>query len=143
MPVNGFSVGRDVTVDVIGPTGPVKFTLITQFSSKPVITENKIMGLDGICRYQLLPDAWEGSMELERADNKLDDYFADIEKQYYAGQNLSPGTITETITEPGGGISQYRYEQVQLKLEDAGEWAGDKSVKQKIMFYASRRKKVS
>lgn len=143
MPVNGFSVGRDVTLDIIGPQGPVKFALITKFSSKPNVTENKITGLDGICRYQLLPDSWEGSFEIERANNSLDDYFAELERQYYAGQNLPPGTITETITEPGGGISQYRYEQVQLKLDDAGEWSGDKSVAQKVMFYASRRKKVS
>jgi len=31
---------------------------------------------------------------------------------------------------------------VLLKLEDAGDWAGDATVKQKLSFVASRRVKV-
>ncbi|MFD2271412.1 hypothetical protein ACFS07_10430 [Undibacterium arcticum] len=42
-----------------------------------------------------------------------------------------PVTITETIQEVSGSISQYRYLQVLLTLEDAGNYKGDDSVHQK------------
>ncbi|MFD2271836.1 hypothetical protein ACFS07_13390 [Undibacterium arcticum] len=54
-----------------------------------------------------------------------------------------PVTITETIQEVSGSISQYRYLQVLLTLEDAGNYKGDDSVHQKMRFVAARRVKVS
>src|SRR5260363_305341 len=89
------------------------------------------------------PDGWSGSFEIERDSDALDRHFARAEDDYYLGVNESPCTITETIIEPNDAISQYRYEGVLLKLEDAGEWEDTKSVKQKLSFVASRRKKVS
>jgi hypothetical protein len=143
MPVNSFSVGRDVSLDIIASTGPLRFSLITGFNSKPDITDSKIKGLDGITRHVRFPDGWSGGFSIERQDSTVDDYFAQLEANYYAGLNEQPVTITETITEVSGAVTQYRYMMVLLKLDDAGSWEGDKSVKQKISFMAARRLKVA
>jgi hypothetical protein len=143
MPLNSFSVGRDVALDIVTPTGPIRFNLITKFMSKQDITDKKIKGIDGITRHLRFPDGWSGSFDVERQDATADKYFAQVEANYYAGQNEVPCTITETITEPDGSVSQWRYVNVLLKYADAGEWKGDDSVKQKIDFVAARRLQVS
>lgn len=142
MPINGFSVGRDVSLDIVGPSGPLRFNLVTKFSSKQDVQDKKIKGIDGITRPVRFFDGWTGSFEIERQDSTVDDYFSQLEANYYAGLNEASVTITETITEVSGSITQYRYLGVLLKLDDAGDWAGDATVKQKLSFVASRRVKV-
>ena len=143
MPLNGYSVGRDVSLTIIGPAGPLNFNQITSFMAKQDITDQKVKGLDGITRHVRFPDGWAGSFEIERQDSTVDDYFAGLEANYYAGLNELPVTITEIITEVSGAVSQYRYLQTLLKIEDAGTWKGDATVKQKVSFVASRRIRVS
>lgn len=143
MPVNGFSVGRDVSLDIVGPSGPVRFSLITKFSSKQQTKTSKIKGLDGITRPVRFFDGWDGSFEIERQDSTVDDYFSQLEANYYSGLNDASVTITETITEVSGAVSQYRYTGVLLQLDDAGDYAGDSTVKQKVSFISSRRIKVA
>ncbi len=143
MPMNGFSVGRDVTIDLFGSLGAVeRFNLITQFEKKQNTTRITIKGMDGKNRYLELPEGWEGSMSITRGDRRVDDYFANLEDQYYDGGDIQEASITETIQEPGGGISQWRYEGVMLKLDDGGTAKGDAEMTQKISFCATRRRKV-
>lgn len=143
MPVNNFSVGKDVSLDIIGPNGPIRFNLITNFDAKQDTSEVKVKGLDGITRPVVFYDGWSGTFSLERQDSSMDDYFAQLEAQYYAGVNQVSLTIMETITEVSGAVSQYRYTGVILKYDDAGSWSGDKTVSQKFSFMASRRLKVA
>jgi hypothetical protein len=143
MPLNGYTVGRDISLNIIGPKGPLNFNQITGFQSKPDTTDQKIKGLDGVTRHIRFPDGHSGSFEIERQDSTLDDYWNDVESGYYAGINEQPVTITETIQEVNGTISQYRFLQVLLTVDDSGSFAGDKSVKQKLKFVAARRVKVS
>lgn len=142
MPVGGFTVGRDVALDITGPSGIVRFSLITAFTAKPDVMDQKVKGLDGLVRHVVFHDGWTGSLDLERQDSALDDYWAQLEANYFQGINNLYLTITETITEVAGNITQYRFENVLLKLEDSGDWKGDATVKQKLTFLASRRKKV-
>lgn len=142
MPVNGFSVGRDVVLDIVTPTGTLGLNLLTGFDSKPDVMEHKVKGLDGLVRPVLFHDGWMGSFEIERADSALDDYWAQLEANYFSGLNSPSLTITETITEVSGATTQYRYEGVQLKLVDAGAWKGDSTVRMKLDFLAARRRKV-
>lgn len=140
MPVNNYSVGRDLVLDVVTPTGPFRISKITGFSSRPIYDERKVRGMDGVTDHLTLPDCWEGDFEVERQNAEVDKFFATLESDYFAGQNIANMTITETITEASGAISQFRYENVQLTLKNAGEWKGDDTVKQSIGFFASRRK---
>jgi hypothetical protein len=143
MPINGFSAGRDIAVNIQTPTGPLELSLVTKFTSKPENTDVKVKGMDGRTRNLRFPNGWSGSFEIERQDSTVDDYFALDEASYYAGVNIQSSTITETITDPDGSVSQYQFVGVMFKLDDAGSWEGDKTVKQKISFVAEQRIKLS
>jgi hypothetical protein len=143
MPLNGFSVGRDIATNIQTPSGALPLALITKFTSKPETTDKKVKGLDGRTRHLIFPDGWTGSFEVERMDSTVDDFFAAQEAGYYAGLDLLPSTITETITEASGATTQYQFNGVILKLDDAGDWEGDNTVKQKISFMAETRIKVA
>ena len=143
MPVNNFSVGKDVTLTIVTASGPLNLTLLTAFKSAPEMAEVKVKGLDGLTRHARFHDGWRGTFMVERQDSTVDDYFAQVEANYYFGINEQPASITETITEPNGSVTQYRYLSVLLKLDDAGEWKGDSTVKQTISFVAAQRQKVA
>ena len=48
----------------------------------------------------------------------------------------------ETIQEKDGSVSQYRYENVVLKLDGAGDYKGDSFVQLGLTGMASRRIRV-
>ena len=143
MPVNSFSVGRDVTLTIVTSSGPLNLNLITGFGASPEMAEVKIKGLDGITRHARFYDGWRGKFDIERGDSTVDDYFAQLEANYYAGINEQAATITETITEVSGAVTQYRYLGVLFKLDDAGEWRGDATVKQELSFVSRQRLKIA
>jgi hypothetical protein len=143
MPLNGYTIGRDVTLTIVTASGPLNLNQITGFQCKQDTIEQKIKGLDGVTRYLRFYDAWSGTFSLERQDSTLDDYFSQLEANYYAGLSEQGASLTETIQEVSGAISQYRYIGLLLKYEDAGEYRGDQSVKQRMSFIASRRLKIA
>lgn len=143
MPMNGFSIGRDVTLTIVTSSGPLNLSLITEFQSKPDTTTQKVKGLDGITRPLRFFDGWSGKFMVDRQDATVDSYFAQLESDYYAGVNEQPASLTETITEVDGSVSQFRYLNVLLTLDDAGGWKSDATVKQTLSFMAARRLQVS
>lgn len=144
MPSNSFNVGKDVTLQVVTPQGPLNLPVTTTgFESKPQYSKLRSKGLDGINRGANIPDGWEGSITLDRSNSVVDDFFAAQEAGYYAGQNVLNATITETIQEISGAISQYRYTGVCLSFDEAGSKKGDQLIAQTIGFYASQRIKVA
>ena len=143
MPVNSYSVGRDLTFTLVGPYGVVTLAGVTDYAAKPMFTDLKHKGLDGVVRHGQIPDGWELSIKLDRQDPTLDRLFARLEADYYAGVNISGGTVNEVITEKDGSVSQYRYEGVVLKLDGAGDYKGDSFVSLGLTGSASRRIQVS
>lgn len=140
MSQNGYSMGRDRTVAIVLPDGTtLNMQKVTKFTSKQDSSHQKVKGLDGVTDHMRFYEGWSGSFECERRGPELDAYFARLEANFYAGIDEPPATIQETITEPNGTVSQYRYERALLKYEDAGDWVGDKSVHQKVSFVATRR----
>jgi hypothetical protein len=140
---NGFTVGRDVFIDLTLSTGPLRLpTTTTGFDAKQETKELTSHGLDGVNRFAELPAGWKGSVEMDRSDSVIDDYFAQMEADYYAGKITNPATITETISEANGSVSQYRYIGVVFKFQEAGKKRGDDKVAQTIGWSASKRLKV-
>ncbi|MDE2468743.1 MAG: hypothetical protein KGL35_08370 [Bradyrhizobium sp.] len=144
MPVsNGFTVGRDVYIDITTATGPLRLPITTTgFDAKQSTKKIESHGLDGVNRFAELPAGWSGTIDMDRSDSSLDDYFAQAEADYYAGKIVPPATITETITEANGTVSQYRYIGVVFAFSDAGKKKGDDKVSQSISWSASKRLKV-
>ena len=145
MPMNGQTVGRDVSVDLYTSRGilAISAAAITSFDTKPQTTNTASKGLDGITRYGVFPDGWTGTLSIDRLNGALDAFWAQIEADFYAGVNIQPGTITETIQEPDGSISQYRYTGVMFDFKDAGTKVGNQLVKQSLSFMAARRLRVA
>lgn len=141
MPMNGYSIGSDATVNIISPSGPLRFLIHTGFTARQITSEQKVKRLDGIVDNLVFPEGWEGDFDFERQNSAIDEYFARFEANYYSGIDNGAISITQTIREPGGGLSQWRFVNVVMKFPEGGGWAGAATVKQKVNWMASRRLK--
>lgn len=143
MPQQNYSVGRDLTLVVQTSAGALSLNGITKYRSKQESAEVRVKRLDGITDHLRFFDGWSGSFDIERRDSVIDDYFSQLEANYYAGINEQPCQIYETHQEPNGQITQYRHDGVLLTLDDAGEWSSDATVKVSLKFMSSRRIKTA
>jgi hypothetical protein len=140
LPLNNYSLGIDVTIDIVGSFGAiVRFKNVTHFDSKQETQQIKIVGINGLVDFLEIPHGWMGSMEIDRQNAVLDQYIALFEANYYAGANILTASITQTIREPDLSTSQYRFTGAMFKLSDAGAWKGDAQVKQKLDWCAAKR----
>lgn len=141
MSTGGQSLGKDVSVVIMTTSGALNIpaAAITKFDAKPITGDEKRTGLDGQVRHNVTHEGWQGSFEIDRLSSALDDYWAAAEAAYYAGTALPWGTIQEAITNPDLSVSQFTYTQVVLKVTDLGSREGNKTIKQKLDFVASRR----
>jgi len=142
MATNTFSVGRDCQLVVIGPAGRVDLTHVTGFDARQVTHAVRVDRLDGATLAAELPKGWEGSFELERGSPAMDDFIAAMEAQFHARGAVKPGTLYQYVLETDGATSTYQYDGVVFRLDNAGAWRGDAAVKQKLEFFATRRKRV-
>ncbi|MBB1630312.1 hypothetical protein [Cupriavidus sp. UME77] len=143
MPQQGLSVGRDTTLVIQTPTGPLPIPKLTSFRKKQDTTQERVKLITGLSQHLRFFDGWSGSFGINRAGPEIESYFDQLETDYYSGINEQPCQIYETVSEPSGAISQWRYDGVVLSLDDGGEAAGDASVKLSLTFMASRRKRIA
>ena len=85
---------------------------------------------------------WDGTISMDRTDATVDRFFANAEAGYYAGANSYTASITQTVQEISGAITQWQYIGVVLGFGEAGKWQGDKEVNQVIEFFASKKIEV-
>jgi hypothetical protein len=142
MSITNFSVGRDTQLVVIGPAGRVDLTHVSSFEARQLTQSVRVDRLDGMPMGTELPKGWEGSFEIERGNSAADDLIAATEQQYFNGTAAAPGTMYQYIAETDGSTSTYQYDTVTFKLMSAGQWKGDSSVKQKLEFFAVRRRRI-
>ncbi len=142
MTTTTFSVGRDCQLVVIGPAGRVDLTHVTGFESRQLTHAIRVDRLDGAQMAAELPKGWEGSFEIERGNSAVDDFIAAAENQFFTSGRVPPGTLYQYVTETDGSTSTYQYDNVVFKLANSGAWKGDSSVKQKLEFFAIRRKRI-
>lgn len=141
MPQMGYSTGRDVSVVITLADGTtLRPGTITSFVWKPDTTKTKVKRLDGQIDNLRFWEGGTGTIKAERTDSTLDDYFAGLEAAYYAGIGEKPCTIQETIKNPDGSVSQYRFDRVILDY-DPGTWESDKTVSDGIPFTYGQRVK--
>jgi len=57
-----------------------------------------VRGMDGTTRYLELPEGWDGTISITRADRALDDFIESMEVAYFAGKDVMGSAITETIS---------------------------------------------
>ena len=142
MPYNTFTVGSDCQVVVMGPFGRVDLTHVVGFESHQMTLTLRVDRLDGVQLGAELPKGWTGSFMLDRGSSAVDDFIAQIEQAYLAGQPIGAGTLYQYVNEPDGSTSTYQFNGVVFKLTSAGVYRGDAAVTQKLDFYASGRTRV-
>ena len=141
MTLTAFSIGRDTQLVVMGPNGRVDISHVTGFESRQLTSPVRISRLDGTQLGAELPKGWEGSFEVERGTSALDDFISTIEQNFYNSGGTQSGTMYQYITETDGSVSTYQFDGMVFKLASAGAWKGDASVKQKLEFYATRKRR--
>lgn len=142
MSISVFSVGRDTQLVVIGPAGRVDLTHVIGFESKQLTQSIRINRLDGNHLGAEIPKGWEGSFEIERGDSTVEDFIASMEQSFFNGDIGTTGSMYQYVTEADGSISTYQFDGVVFRLANAGQWRGDAAVKQKLEFFASRRRRI-
>ena len=142
MSLTAFSVGRDTQIVILSPNGRIDLSHITTFESRQLTNSVRVSRLDGSNLGAELPRGWEGSFEIERGNSNLDDFIASAETAYYSGLNSHFSTMYQYVTELDGSTSTYQFDKVVFKLTNAGTWRGDSGVRQKLEFYAARRRRI-
>ncbi len=139
-----FNVGRDVSLSLVRPGGQLlKPVNMTDFKFRQITVDLKSRPVSGPPLHAYLPDGWEGSMVYDRSDSVLDNYLATLESNFYSSLGLEQLTITETVREVNGSISQYRFDNVAVRLEDGGSWKADSTVAITLGWMASTRTRVA
>jgi len=142
MALSVFSIGRDTQLVVIAPSGRVDLTHVIAFDSRQITQSVRVNRLDGRQLGLELPKGWEGSFELERGDSSTEDFIANLEQAYFDGSTASSSSMYQYVSEVDGSMSTYQYDAVVFHLSNAGQWKGDAAVRQKLEFFASRRRRI-
>jgi hypothetical protein len=137
-----FSIGRDTQLVVLGPSGRIDISHVTAFESRQLTNSVRVSRLDGKQLGAELPKGWEGSFEVERGTSALDDFISALEQAFFNGGGTQTGTMYQYITETDSSVSTYQFDEVVFRLASAGSWKGDSSVKQKLEFYATRKRRI-
>lgn len=139
MPLDGLTSGIDTKITFTDINGVETFALLESFTSKEDATVDKKVQIDGQVRHPKFHQGWSGSFSIQRNSPFQDAYFAAQESGYYLGLDQIPVTITQTITENNGTVSQWQWSQVVLVFENAGTYSGTEIVMQNVSFNAARR----
>lgn len=145
MAVNDLNIGIDIRLTFNSANGLISFpsNRIKNFTSMQKTYNRETAAIDGVTRHVNIPGGWSGSFDIEKVDDSLDEFFANLETSYYAGQNIGTLTITQTIRNPDGSSVTYQYTGVVMTFSAAGEWTADNYVTQKVEFSAEKRKRLA
>ena len=120
----------------------MSFPARTGFSAEPITKQINSEPLNGPPIFGEAPNGWKGTLDFDRTDPSIDIYFSNYEALYYAGGNPIAGTITQTIQEKTGAVTQFVFTGVTMKLAQAGMWKAAEKVALKIEWVASTRVQV-
>ena len=140
--VNGFVVGRSVSIQIQTPSGPLNVPVLTSSEAKAMYSERESDDINGNYKTIPIPKGWEGTLELDLTDDSVDSFIAGVETGYYAGQGIQASSITETRTYADGTPAQYLYSGVMFMLVEGGSFKGDDKVTQRLQWKASKRTKL-
>ncbi|CAH2603210.1 conserved protein of unknown function [Rhodovastum atsumiense] len=145
MPVAGYSVGRDIKLVFVDENSGsvVTWPVLASADFRPDFRTLKWVQLDGTHLTAELPAGWTGTFTVERGGPDLMDYAVQAENDYYLGRPSASVYLQQTVTNPDGSVSQYRFTKGAVKLTDAGKWTGDEKVTQTVSVAFSRCLKVS
>lgn len=136
---DGLTSGQSATVNWTDINGNKQYAILESFTYKEDADIPDETAMDGITRHPKFFKGWSGGAVYQRGNNVLDQYFAQQERIYYNGGDQIDLTITLTIKELNGAISQYQFVSAVMTMEDGGSYNGTAIVKQSVMWKAKRR----
>lgn len=140
---NDFTIGNDVRLVLIfGILGRIDLAHITGFSAKQIVKQLRVPVLNAPPIGRDVPGGWNGTFDLDRANSAADDLASAVETLFWNGQRLPAGQIYQYVNEPDGSTSTYLFSGATLSVEDAGTWQQEQTVKQRLSFFASRRRRI-
>lgn len=145
MGANSFNIGRDGSQLTVFDSlaGQVNFNGMISFDSRARTKKLESEAITGTTTFRNVPNGHEGTFEFDRQDSSVESYFAQLEANFYAQLPPPVATITQTINELDGSVSQFQYIGVQLDLSDAGAWKGLDKVNPKVGWVASKKIELS
>jgi hypothetical protein len=139
---DGLTSGISSTTNWTDINGNQKFEILESFTFKENSDVKDETAIDGKTRHPLFLFGWTGSAVFQRGSNFIDTYFANRERNYYLGGDQINLTVTQTIKEVNGSISQYQFTGLILQMDDGGMYSGTEIVKQTLSWKCSRRLKL-
>jgi hypothetical protein len=138
-PGSQFNIGSDSVLTVLVNGQPIGSQLLTSFEFRQMTTRLTSKPINSSPNYREVEEGWEGTLEYDRSNSVLDDFFAAKEAGRYAGQQPPQVTVTTKITNVDQSISRFRFDGMALKLDQGGKYAQDEKVTQQVGWVASRR----
>lgn len=141
MAIGNKTVGQDIRVVINTINGVLNITpdLVGEFKFTPVSDWKDWLPVSGFKENAVLPNGHQGTISLIRKNPIIEKFWADFEAAYYQGQSLQYGSITETIKESDGSLTQWLYSNVIFKVNDFGTYKGNEFVMQEMEWRASSR----
>ena len=143
MPIGGLTTGIDVSIVYFDPNtnGNISFGRITKFTRKQISKKLTSEALNGPPLFGTAYAGWNGTVDFERTGPNADNFFAMLEKNYFNQVSALNGFFLETTRE-NVGMTQWRYEGVDLDYSSAGDAIQGQYVKCSLSWRASRRVKA-
>lgn len=138
-PGSQFNIGSDSVMTFLVNGAPIGSMLLTSLDFKQLTTRLTSKPINNVPGYREVEEGWEGSLEYDRSNSVLDDFFAAKEAARYSGQQPPQIAITTRITNVDSSVSRYRFDGVAVKLDNGGKYASDDKVMQQVSWVASTR----
>jgi hypothetical protein len=140
-----FTVGRDCSAVLISPYGTqITLVLGTQITSKPEYKVAKSDPLNSPPIERALPAGHRLTFSYDRTGPQIDQLFAQIEANWWAGGTPDGGTnasgsVYIYVNEPTGGTTTYNYAGVTFSQTDSGTITQENPVKGELTAFAQTR----
>lgn len=135
-----FNTGRDLTVILIGIFGRLDMPNVTAFTARQETAQVRSDRLDGVQLTAELPKGWSGTIDMDRANRALDDFFAATEAAWIDGGQYNVSQMFVYIREADQSLSFWTYNNVALRFDDSGDFRPDAVTRQRIMWRANRKR---
>lgn len=144
-----FSVGTDNSVTIYNNAGGAPVTLDGKRVSQNAEDQAKLLKSSpidggGLPDHRVLPDGWQGTIEVDKSSPYFGQLYAMMEAAYYNGLPQTFFTITETIRNPnpaanGAIMERWQYTMCVFHGYKPGTWTKDSQVKASITFSCQQR----
>lgn len=151
MPVNyinagQFTIGPNNSVSIFETltNNQVDWGFITQidWSSHAIINRVPVNLMSGTRIDIPFLNGWTGEFTIERTNSNLDTYWSLLESSVRAGLPYPNYNIIQYIKETDGTLTQCTFYGALITYDEAGRYANEEGVVQRLMFTAPAREAV-